>query len=177
MLRRFSTVVVLSVRCQKSVQPRSSYESKTRGENAQPLARSANSTDVRSIRFDARLRLFRLNSDSMEIDATLRNFLRGNQDTDARSTSDGNRRLRAKIISSVAASVLFQEKRSPRSVWSFDFSLLRFANCDHPCENVSRPFVRDRLFSMDFRISEICETAAPDGTLLDPINSIGFVEG
>jgi hypothetical protein len=78
---------------QKSEQPRSSYESKTRGENAQPLTRSANSTDVRSVRFNARRCSFHPNSDSVEIDATSRNFLRGDQGSDARSTSDGDRRL------------------------------------------------------------------------------------
>lgn len=50
-----------------------------------------------------------------------------------------------------------------RVVRFFSPRFLRFANYYQPCENVSRPFVRGRLFSMDLGISEICETAAPVG--------------
>jgi hypothetical protein len=57
---------------QMSQQPRSSYESKTRRENAQPLTRSANSTNAREIRLNARRCFFHIDSDSMEIVATSR---------------------------------------------------------------------------------------------------------
>jgi hypothetical protein len=104
---------------------------------------------------------------------------------DPRPMATAGSPARAEIISSVPASVLFQEKRSSRERASLGVVVrlfFRFANYGQPRENVSRPFVRGRLLSMDLRISEICETAArlvgaSNGTLLRPINSVRFVEG
>jgi hypothetical protein len=69
----------------------------------------------------------RLNSDSLEIDAaaaTTRNFLQDDQGTDARSTSGRGGTMATageNRLARVPASVLFQEKRSPRERASFGF--------------------------------------------------------
>jgi hypothetical protein len=148
----------------ESRQPRPSYESKTRRENARPLTRSANFTDVRSIRFNAR-RLFlpSLNSESREIDAIPRNFLPGDRRTDARSTSSSERNARRSI---------------------FLAPLLRFGRITTNLAK-TRPAPSFAVASSRWRIgiSEICEIAAPVGRRVQRrpfavrIKSIRSVEG
>lgn len=120
----------------ESQQPRPSYESKTRRENARPLTRSANFTDVRSIRLNAR-RLFlpSLNSETREIDAIPRNFLPGDRRTDARSTSDGDRRHGRKLSRS-------QQRAAPLPR---ETRVVRFFSPRFSVSSRSRPTLRKRV--------------------------------
>lgn len=166
-LRYFSTVVVLSVRRLAGAKV-GATPFETRGENAQPLTRSANSTDC----------FFRFNSDSVEIDATSRNFLRDDRDTDARSTSDGERRLAGPHENYL---VRTSQRPLPRKT---DVSRTRFFSARSSVSPITTNLAKTRRAPSrrTFEFWEICETAArlvgaSNETSLRPINSTRFVEG